>query len=414
MKRAIIVLSVALICAVSAPWGAQQAQATSVYDSIVQPATSFVVTNSAGTKTTDITNYAYYIAELCPSTTNTLFLNAIANDHYRSIVANDETEFGSSQYAIEFYLETTSPSSTPSYDTVWQDGSASSALIERTNSNLLQFSIHYNYPADELSCTVVSESSSNSIYLASTYDGDALRRPILNTYPITYPDDYEGDLVPTTFNTPSPYKPEWIVNVTAFRGEFSDGNFFTFDNTPFLCDGDLAPVINWEFYDSTNTLIDSGTNSATALFNYTFEAGTYTLRGIYNCGDGDSHTFSNYGEREFTITAEGGLESSDFYACLTDEFPFVDVPACLDNVFIFTQMLLFGKASFGSYFWDAPDDAGCGELAVLDNWIHVDNPYVCPMFPADVRATITPFATFGLSLMLFRVVLGRIHNRGLD
>lgn len=222
---------------------------------------------------------------------------------------------------------------------------------------------------------------------------------------IEYPDGYEGIEVPDVAPAaPRDEVPAWRANVLNFEGEFFDQNFFTFDNVPFLCDQELAPVIDWEFYsidDEIEILIDSGTNSSTAVLTYTFSQGDYKLYGKYRCDD-DINTFSQYGTYLFTINEYGSVDQSQFSDCITSEFPWVDINGCISNVFTLINLLSFGVIELPEF--ETPD--GCHTLGTIGDWLMLsnENRYICPQFSSEVRNITTPFVTFLAGLIILAAI----------
>lgn len=227
----------------------------------------------------------------------------------------------------------------------------------------------------------------------------------------TYPSGYVGPNFRDNYSPPIPPltdTPNIILRgVNNWRGEFSDENFFTFDEVPFTCEGGLAPVISGEVWDERGSpvLMDTFEANATGLFNITFPVDTddsdYRIVAWYICDD-DVNFFSDSSHYSFTITGYGQLKNEDlFAACVDADFPFLHFEDCLENMFTVINMLKFGNANFGGN-WSSPE--GCYTLTYIDDWINRPGQIVCPAVKGTVRALMTPVVLFLLALAMVRVI----------
>jgi len=244
---------------------------------------------------------------------------------------------------------------------------------------------------------------SNSV--AFNYSNTFYMRPLFIFWDINYPPNYEGQIPPDTTpeeNETNLNSPSWYIsNILDNKALFHDQNFNTFDNNPFLCSGDLAPILYYEIFRVLNdqdVLITSGFQSATAQISYDFgQADTerdYVIVGWYSCGDGT--IFPNQGRAEFSITRAGTLSIDLFEACFIPEFPFINVGGCINNMYKTINLLYFGQVHFPSFTFNP----ACHNLNVLDDWLGLPNGYqVCPQIPAFVRQITTPFIAFLLGLV---------------
>lgn len=228
---------------------------------------------------------------------------------------------------------------------------------------------------------------------------------------VNYPEDYTGDGLPDFppitegSGNPDPIltAPNWYIsNIFDNKGKFHDQNFNTIDGNPFLCEGDLAPVLYWEIFrimpNDEEILITSGYQSATAEINYDFGSAdtdrNFLIVGWYDCGD--NTPFPNQGRAEFTITRAGLQKIDLFEACMKSDFPWVDPEACLNNVYVVINMLYFGQVALPNFTFDP----SCRNLVMMDEWLGLPNNYqVCPQIPAFVRNVTTPFVAFMLGLV---------------
>lgn len=233
----------------------------------------------------------------------------------------------------------------------------------------------------------------------------------LSTYPITYPDAYEGEIIPETQNPviPSNETPNWYTSdAVDYLVNIHDTNFNTFDGNPFLCQpDDLAPVLYWTIYNNTtNVQMATGVQSATSQINFQASKNNtlteYRIEGYYDCG-GDP-IFTELGIKIFSINQYGMLDNKILDDCLIPDFPFIDMNGCLNNVYAMIGLLSFNSVKFGNV-WQTSDS--CYNLVILDDWINLSNPTICPQFPSSVRNIITPFVTFILGIITIGFIVKR-------
>lgn len=204
-----------------------------------------------------------------------------------------------------------------------------------------------------------------------------------------------------------------LLNVVDFKGTFSDANFATYDEVPFLCLDDLAPALHYEIYRETpvETLITSGVISATGQLEFQFTRSDqnldYRIVGYYDCGDSEGQPiFDESSYADFTITRGGIIESTIFEDCMNADFPFVHFDECIANLYTTLNLISFNTIGFNNS-WNSADT--CYNLVVLDDWLHITNPTVCPQVPSFVRTIITPFVTLLLGLVTITFLA---RNRG--
>lgn len=232
----------------------------------------------------------------------------------------------------------------------------------------------------------------------------------LSTFPVIYPPGYEGLQIPDSYSPPEPPSteiPDWyVLESKDWHIKVRDSNFNTFDPPAFLCDDELAPILNYTVFsgkhESGGTVLSSGVISPTVLieFDVPHEPGWYTITGQYECGD-NSPAFSEIGFLEIEMAANGSHINQIFEDCVTTEFPYVNFVGCYNNVMIFANMLAFNQLNFGTDF--TPPD-GCRNLVVLGSWIGASTNTVCPMVPEYIRNVVTPFVTFLLGLLMLKFI----------
>lgn len=231
---------------------------------------------------------------------------------------------------------------------------------------------------------------------------------LMNVNSVTYPSGYEGEIPPDTYTPPIEpvdFVPDWYVSTAVdHKVSIHDQNFNTFDDNPFLCEGGLAPVLYWSITDITvpeaPVPIDDGYQSATIQLDYQLpklaQQKEYEISGYYDCGDDDELQFDQTSEWQFTINPAGTLHYELLDACILEEFPFVDPDGCLNNIYFTLNFLAFDALDFYNT-WESPTE--CYNLVVINEWINIENPQVCPAVPEYVRDAVTPFVTLALGIV---------------
>jgi len=131
-------------------------------------------------------------------------------------------------------------------------------------------------------------------------------------FDIEYPAGYEGLIVPEAGTIPpdvitiTPDIEVMSGNNRVFRA--IDNNYYTFDNPPFLCSGEFAPLLHYEIFrgqdPDTDELVHSGVMSATGILERILDENTYfTLVTYYDCSgdpltEGSTFTYFNTGDTE--------------------------------------------------------------------------------------------------------------------
>lgn len=373
-------LSAFLLTAVGALAGAPTASAASAWDSLVGTSPTLIVSESDGSNPENVSSsYGTLIQTACSSMIYNSFITASNATNGTLTLIQDGLGTG--------------------YVTMlWSQAGGSLNFTTIGGNHVIQAS-YVDYKISIIKTGASTYSCSNDFYMTSNVTiaaGGVATKFFYSNYTINYPPGFAGPAIPDSL--PSQMAPDWTGNIVNFVGTLSDSNFLTFDDVPFLCNDDLVPVLHWEISDSSG-VIDSGTMSASGQIGYNFprvnESRDYSISGYYDCGDVGPN-FSGTGTWNFTVDQYGSLVNTIFEECLKDEFPFVDLPGCIENVFHFANLLSFGTITIGSG-WSASTE--CYNLVIIDDWIHLEDPQVCPQFSSTVRNIVTPFVTFLLGLL---------------
>lgn len=409
MKYILYFLSLSVFVLVGALTGAPPANAVSPYDSYIQNApTPYTIKSSNNALTSSFdnveqlldyyqTNFETRLGQGQPFCGNTFDAEYFQTKIINNINANRPYLISQmTSNSIHFIVQTSTTATTT--HTWYDDGMGT--VYDNYYSSEPSFAFFYITIANNGNRPICGYYK--DLQNASSMGSGQI---IGSTMPFTTPPEYTGQIPnpistpPTTIDT----APNWYVsNIIANVGTFHDKNFNTFDANPFLCEGGLAPILNYEIFrikdGQPDILLTSGYQSATAQITYNFgEADTdrkILLVGWYDCGDGT--IFPNQGRYEFTINRAGLLKIDLFEACVFETWPFVDANACLDNLYTVINLFYFGKVALPNFSFDS----SCRNLTTMDDWLGLPNGYqVCPQVPEFVRTVTTPFVAFMLGLI---------------
>lgn len=309
----------------------------------------------------------------------------------------------------------------------WQDYYSTTPLDTSSSHTVRTLTISTGSNCDP---SITLSNTGNSSYITSVYAFEPYSYThnwLVNKYDFNLPVDYEGEMPNNTIPVvPRNDVPDWYP-VTAVDWEviIADENFFTTDmKYPFLCEDELAPSIIVEIYegdDASGTLLDSGEFPASAEYRFKAEKveseQDFHLRGKYNCGTESLLQFDQWGTANFSIGKDGTLSKAEHILnCFSDEFPFINIPDCFAEINHFMAMLAFKVPDEKTVVKGAFTNlqTGCRELQVFDDWLHLQNATVCPMFPSNIRNIVTPFITFLLGLLTVTFIYKRQGIRSVD
>lgn len=237
-------------------------------------------------------------------------------------------------------------------------------------------------------------------------------------YSVSYPPNYEG-IEPPVPEPPVDYTdwtPDWYISFGFdYEVTIHDTHFNTFDDNPFLCDTGLAPAVEWTIRDSSDDILYSGIQSPTMQIVRKLPVSNmeqdYSISGIYNCGPDDLQ-FDQYGVLDFTLTDTGLLQQTTLADCFQGDFPFIiDTNACMSYFSPIFSLLSFGQIKLDES-WNY-GNTGCGYLSVLHTWIGLPNStMICPQFSDTVRNVVTPFLSVILGLVTLGFIARLDNNRG--
>lgn len=265
-------------------------------------------------------------------------------------------------------------------------------------------------------------SNTNSVYPVST--SPSFATPTMHAFNWfvgsnvnrNLPVGYEGEPIrDEPFVRPEvDYTPNWYIsNIVDFKLTIHDSNFNTFDGNPFVCLSELSPVLNYEIWDRTDPeaeiLLYTGLQSATLEINYQFPKVNadkdYRIVGWYYCGD-DDFIFTDSSFYDFTITRAGINAIELLSVCMTEEYPFINFQGCVNNMNTAIQLLSFNVLNFNNS-WSSTE--ACYELAVLGDWLNLEDHTICPQIPSYIRDVVTPFITFLFGILTITFIS---RNRG--
>lgn len=261
--------------------------------------------------------------------------------------------------------------------------------------------------------------------------------PFLSTFPINYPENYEGEIIPETWSPP--IEPTTIYPIVAWNYSGEKRLFATGHIDPELCIPikDTDGCYNKEWLTIKWQLIDTSDNSIlkekiTSHWSEKFEyddiniGDTLILKAKFLENTPIPYqpidSSVTLGWVEFEINTIEGTQSGSQYiqTCITDNstmtcespkqfkecfqntFPYVDMPSCVWNAQRIIEILTFDRIKLLPY---APTNTnGCVQLTKLGDWINLPNETVCPYFPKEVRDTITPFITTALAILIITFI----------
>lgn len=274
-------------------------------------------------------------------------------------------------------------------------------------------------PATTVSCFQVTTNTSHPVAQQNTNsdphnDGRYYYQHLFmsGNYSLTMPAGYEGGGLNSSYEPPVPPN-NAIPNVELrgfnnFKGQFADLNFSTFDEVPFTCEDGLAPVLRGELWnmEGTPTKLDDYEANSTGLFTIDLprieDDTNYKLISWYDCDD-DVNVFPNNQHYEFTIDRFGQVVQSSLKdSCMSAEFPYMSFDDCMEAMFGVIELLVFRNPTFGGS--DLVASGECKNLVMVDDWINLNNPQVCPAFSSTVRNVVTPIVLFMLGLGFVHVI----------
>lgn len=389
-----------------------QSHALSDYDNLIPANTPYTVVKDGSEL--DVSNFGVLIYNLQQSGDNTAntqvckdAVNNISSNTYLTTVRHAIGRYG--DYKVVFTGANT-------YNTInWSGDSSTKWLNVNLNGSIDSFTLEGNGNGGiKISnCTTDYSGGDYQVTLAMRWsDGFQSSAPILTDVPITYPSGYSGSTIPNSF-TPNPPVPD-LTNDIRMGYSYNDKHIELWNTTPkpplnrstMACrwiikmhDKPYVPYedkitdcdqrIAWDF--SSHMKLDvqfSILYDKTGDGVITAEEDIASMQRVFNL-DGSSSS-GDIGINDDVYT--GGLKP-----CFTKTG--VDFQGCWDNVLMALNMLSFGIIKLpNSLGPNVPDE--CRNLTVLNSWLHIDNPRVCPAFPKTVRDIITPFISVSLGLLM--------------
>lgn len=418
-------LSVFTISTVSTLFGVDIAKAASAYDNAYHTTDILQVRNadtSPTCTTQDITsNYTDYILDDSKWVTGapydsyrenaqTSFLNAI--DHGRWGVSQTKNTLSpNADYVTVFWTENTSLS-LDWYTSGVYFNSAYSLRIECSNINSQQpfvsatsysganLTLHSGLMSYDPSASAFTDVYNYFIYsdnlnIPVGYDGEDIRQtpPLPPVQPdFGYSVQPNGDLTVIYLKNLPNTAIQWHYELYEADSSFVKGDLINEQTLGISVVYEFSlPAIGNYILEVNDTVIIPAPPPDPEIIDMSFQIvhnGTFHSggTGLDECTDGVC-----------TVT------TMDFEECITDGFPYVNVPNCLSNVTKFIGLLSFKTVQLNDS-WLIP--TGCHELSVLNDWLGLgEGNTICPVFPQYIRTAVTPFVTvvFGLIVMRYLV-----------
>lgn len=315
-NKLFIILSFFAFSGAFALIGANSAGAASGnYDHVIYPTTNMVVqqpTSPPGTGSTFdwdiISNPAPFFNTYCGGSYLDLWEYTRDGGGQYLIIKDAQTSGGNTPRRIHLYYTASflNPGLT------WQTNSVNmwEAVLPR-DSNLYhaQFQVESNgsvsgscdtpaYPGSSIQISAWMNDRNQAFYPYTTTpsipDSANEKLIFISTYEPNYPVGYIGN--PINQSPPTPVRPDSpnvsITSGTSYNFTAIDTNFNTFDDYPFLCADETAPIWHYEMWDGqdpdTDELFTSGTLSATGTLSLLLDPSTdWTLVSYYSCSDDD-------------------------------------------------------------------------------------------------------------------------------
>jgi len=429
IKYLLAAILIAFIAAV-APFGAQQANAASIYDDTIQLQGEPLTLSYYGTNATDYT-YQNLMSEFstCAFADYTNYL--IASKSPNGAVAITQNYSGSTPEAVWIFYSLT--------------GKDTTTLQFSSGNGYTQLAFEELFTSDDIKAVQLNKNSSGDVQCITGYDytnifsvggyvaykSSSLNvKPYISQFNINFPPNYEGDDIPTS--VPITYKPHIGWSIAQGQNNFKALNFGQEIELPTTADGFLKPKLSWELYKtSDDSLVDSSTTDQLEPYTYNLPIGEYYLIVKYvhpgipyapfdltgitlqtvrfninhngqlktGTSDDDEACTQNGGE---IVCEENTIDT--FNDCLLDEFPFVDLPGCISNINIYIRMLTFGTL-FTGIEWRS--GVGCYQLTVIGDWLNLNDKTVCENFPSHVKNAVSPFIAFGFGLIITTFIVKR-------
>lgn len=447
------------------------AHAASEYDNVINKTDKLLLENDVSNKNLDITQSYLENLRQCSQSEYDNLMTVINNSGSWAIsiynTNGHPTWDGSKNIVAIYWASTIRPDYTPKItfgpNSNEAGGKAAfadydhSATLRLKSNDLLDCQaggtdpIANGYWRSPISTEIQNQAGSTKVFLA--------------TYPVEYPENYEGQTIPNTWTppiTPTTWLPKirydyngstWIramdtdLNLCIpFNPDDVSGDVLAEGAIREECADRTRVLIKYQLKDESGNVVNELSTRADLDYEYNeIQLGQkYTLKATYEYesqpipnADGSPSTIYTprlddnqiLGSSEIIIdTTKGpvsGLSDGSDCAisgnvrtctagglgeCFKTEAPYVDIPKCMDNVNQVIRTLSFGTISFIK----VPTGSECRTLGTLGDWINVvgQNRVLCPQVPAAIRNIITPFVTVALGMLL--VVLISKLGRGDD
>ena len=423
-----------------APWGAPTASAVTQFDGVIKPSTNELIAKNtmiSGVCNTPRSDYLQTTWGGFINDTSNYYGSAVTNRDAFIAMFNANLDSGKGWAVVQRFANS------PYTNVGGCDMNTGDAWIEISVSDVktltftelyggqqLQMSgnnykalIHYSSGDGSLKVTAVYANDRNVQQSALSQDYE---QPFLINFDITYPDGYAGNNPPSGVTLPGSTKIEPQFHLKAADRTVTV-NFRDADDTK-------EYVYAWTMLKYTDsgliadgTVETSGVNEPVSTAEFTVaKRGKYVF-GVQMCpvgtqaedetcealkgtsatwidlningspidlDTGDQATNSDTISNCVTDTLQGTevthcTTKSLIDECMKADFPFIDIPACINNIGAVAGILSFSQINLNGKF----DATPCKTLGTLDNWMNLNNPTICPQIPSYVRDTVTPFVS---------------------
>jgi len=429
-----------------APLGAQSASAASDYDDVVTVSDELYVTcydNSTSTWGDPINVSKQWYSILAKVNTDREYLD-YTTDRVNGITQLDTLIASGSGYAISQLDDNAghnygyrvrfniNANDFAYFDTIngtdkrLVTNNVAGSFVVTCNDNKWSLDGSYGTALQGISYTIATKSNDSS--------GEYLK-PFISTMPMYIPSGYEGATIPDLYEELPPI-PD-LTGLLSFAYEVDRHHVKLWSTVPTPPMDNTKMLCSWTAANNTDGVILDTLGSCSNMqefdvATFTTEVGgmphdllIVTMRILYDINDdglildGEELELLTENLKIDGTTYSGNKGGTwqndtrvDWYACFTDEVPFIHIGSCLANFSVMADALENNKINFTG--WNVKNEiAGqtdCRNLAIIGDWLLLTNKQVCAQIPSLVRTIVTSFIIVAFSLMGLRWVMNREHD----